>query len=98
MHDNEDDDLVLGKTADGRTVSIDEVMENAGLTHGSFYRHFRDKDELYAEAVRRFLCTDAPKPWQPKRSKGWHASRAASASLMPTFPETISTTAKRAVP
>jgi TetR/AcrR family transcriptional repressor of nem operon len=47
-------------------VSIDEVMENAGLTRGGFYRHFRDKDELYAEAIRRFLCTDAPKPWQPK--------------------------------
>ena len=41
-------------------VSIDEVMENAGLTRGGFYRHFRDKDELYAEAVRRFLCTYAP--------------------------------------
>jgi TetR/AcrR family transcriptional repressor of nem operon len=49
-------------------VSIDEVMENAGLTRGGFYRHFRDKDELYAEAVRWFLCTDAPKPWQPKPS------------------------------
>src|SRR5262249_23062876 len=46
-------------------VSIDEVMENAGLTRGGFYRHFSDKDELYAEAVRRFLCSDAPKPWQP---------------------------------
>jgi TetR/AcrR family transcriptional repressor of nem operon len=49
-------------------VSIDEVMENAGLTRGGFYRHFGDKDELYAEAVRRFLCTDAPKPWQPEAS------------------------------
>jgi hypothetical protein len=48
-------------------VSIDEVMENAGLTRGGFYRHFRDKDELYAEAVRRFLCTDAPKPGNPSR-------------------------------
>ena len=47
-------------------VSIDEVMENAGLTRGGFYRHFRDKDELYTEAVRRFLCATAPKPWQPK--------------------------------
>jgi TetR/AcrR family transcriptional regulator, transcriptional repressor for nem operon len=45
-------------------VSIDEVMEHAGLTRGGFYRHFRGKDELYAEAIRRFLCTDAPKPWQ----------------------------------
>jgi TetR/AcrR family transcriptional repressor of nem operon len=45
-------------------VSIGEVMENAGLTHGGFYRHFKDKDELYAEAVRWFLCEEAPKPWR----------------------------------
>lgn len=45
-------------------VSIEEVMENAGLTRGGFYRHFKDKDDLYAEAVRWFLCADAPKPWQ----------------------------------
>lgn len=45
-------------------VSIDEIMANAGLTRGGFYRHFRDKEELYAEAVRRFLCRDAPKAWQ----------------------------------
>ena len=50
-------------------VSIGEVMENAGLTHGGFYRHFKDKDELYAEAVRRFLCEAAPKPWRrPRRN------------------------------
>src|SRR5215467_2914421 len=49
-------------------VSIDEIMDNAGLTRGGFYRHFRNKDELYAEAVRRFLCTDAPKPWQSRSS------------------------------
>jgi len=47
-------------------VSIDEVMESAGLTHGGFYRHFRDKAELYAETVRWFLCAEAPKPWQRK--------------------------------
>ena len=56
-------------------VSIDEVMENAGLTRGGFYRHFRDKDELYSEAVRRFLCTEAPKPWQPKPSQRWTAPK-----------------------
>src|SRR4030095_5323 len=50
-------------------VSIDEVMENAGLTRGGFYRHFKHKEELYAEAVRRFLCSDAPKPWQPRTSR-----------------------------
>ena len=48
-------------------VSIDEVMDHVGLTHGGFYRHFRDKGELYAEAVRWFLCEEAPKPWQRPR-------------------------------
>ena len=48
-------------------VSIAEIMDNAGLTHGGFYRHFRDKDELYAEAVRWFLCDEAPKPWRRSR-------------------------------
>jgi TetR/AcrR family transcriptional regulator, transcriptional repressor for nem operon len=47
-------------------VSIGEIMDGAGLTHGGFYRHFSDKDELYAEAVRWFLCPEAPKPWQRK--------------------------------
>jgi AcrR family transcriptional regulator len=46
-------------------VSIDEIMDEAGLTRGGFYRHFTDKAELYAEAVRWFLCPEAPKPWQP---------------------------------
>ena len=49
-------------------VSIDEVMESAGLTHGGFYRHFHDKAELYAETVRWFLCAEAPKPWQRKQA------------------------------
>jgi TetR/AcrR family transcriptional repressor of nem operon len=49
-------------------VSIEDVMSDAGLTHGGFYRHFSGKDELYAEAVRWFLCPEASKPWQrPKR-------------------------------
>lgn len=51
-------------------VSIGEVMENAGLTHGGFYRHFKHKDELYAEAVRWFLCEEAPKPWRRSRRNG----------------------------
>ncbi|RDH42585.1 TetR/AcrR family transcriptional regulator [Zooshikella ganghwensis] len=33
-------------------VSIDEVMQNAGLTRGAFYAHFKSKSELYAEAIR----------------------------------------------
>jgi TetR/AcrR family transcriptional regulator, transcriptional repressor for nem operon len=48
-------------------VSIEEIMSHAGLTHGGFYRHFSGKDELYAAAVRQFLCKKAPAPWQKQR-------------------------------
>ncbi len=57
-------------------VSIGEVMDGAGLTHGGFYRHFAGKDELYAEAVRWFLCHEAPKPWQRPRRGAARKSRA----------------------
>ena len=32
-------------------VSIAALMKMAGLTHGGFYAHFRDRDELLAEAI-----------------------------------------------
>jgi TetR/AcrR family transcriptional repressor of nem operon len=31
-------------------TGVDEVMRRAGLTHGGFYAHFRDKSQLVAEA------------------------------------------------
>lgn len=31
-------------------TGVDEVMRRAGLTHGGFYAHFRDKTELVGEA------------------------------------------------
>lgn len=33
-------------------VSIPQLMKRAGLTHGGFYAHFADRDELVVEAVR----------------------------------------------
>jgi TetR/AcrR family transcriptional repressor of nem operon len=36
------------------SVSIDEVMKNAGLTRGGFYHHFASKESLYAAAVSSF--------------------------------------------
>lgn len=33
------------------SVSIDMLMDDAGLTRGAFYNHFRNKDEVYAEAI-----------------------------------------------
>lgn len=32
-------------------VSVADVMQAAGMTHGGFYRHFADKDALVAEAL-----------------------------------------------
>jgi TetR/AcrR family transcriptional repressor of nem operon len=36
------------------SVSIDDVMKNAGLTRGGFYHHFSSKESLYAAAVSSF--------------------------------------------
>jgi AcrR family transcriptional regulator len=44
-------------------VTIDEIMADAGLTRGGFYKHFSTKEELYAEAVTQFGC-EGPQVWQ----------------------------------
>ncbi len=31
--------------------SVTEIMEQAGMTHGGFYRHFDSKEDLVAEAI-----------------------------------------------
>jgi TetR/AcrR family transcriptional repressor of nem operon len=35
-------------------VTIDDVMNRAGLTRGGFYNHFANKESLYAAAVNSF--------------------------------------------
>jgi TetR/AcrR family transcriptional repressor of nem operon len=47
-------------------VTINEIMAEAGLTRGGFYRHFKSKDDLYSEAVLQFTCKDPPEDWQRK--------------------------------
>jgi AcrR family transcriptional regulator len=47
-------------------VTINEVMAEAGLTRGGFYRHFKSKEDLYSEAVFQFTCKDPPEAWQRK--------------------------------
>ena len=37
------------------SVSIEQIMRNAGLTHGGFYSYFRSKSDLYAEALNCFF-------------------------------------------
>lgn len=36
-------------------ISIPELMQAAGLTHGGFYRHFASRDQLVAEALERAM-------------------------------------------
>jgi TetR/AcrR family transcriptional regulator, transcriptional repressor for nem operon len=39
--------------AEGLTgAAVSEVMRDAGLTHGGFYKHFESKDELLIESLR----------------------------------------------
>jgi len=45
-------------------VSIAEVMKHAGLTHGGFYRYFRAKSELYAEALTLVLSEPPSRRWE----------------------------------
>ena len=36
-------------------IGVADLMNEAGLTHGGFYRHFESRDELVAEAVENAL-------------------------------------------
>lgn len=47
-------------------VTIGEIMSDAGLTHGGFYKHFAAKEDLYSAAVLEFIRSDSPEPWQAK--------------------------------
>ena len=47
-------------------VTIGEIMSDAGLTHGGFYKHFSAKEDLYSAAVLEFIRSDEPEPWQKK--------------------------------
>lgn len=45
-------------------VTIGDIMKEAGLTHGGFYRHFESKSDLYAEVLDCFFTN-------PEWSCGW---------------------------
>lgn len=36
-------------------IGVAKLMQRAGLTHGGFYAHFKDRDDLVAEAVGRMF-------------------------------------------
>jgi TetR/AcrR family transcriptional repressor of nem operon len=57
-------------------VSVADLMREAGLTHGGFYRHFDSRDDLVAEAVEAALA---------------HGSRRAEAAARLGGPEALAT-------
>lgn len=50
--------LFRARGFDGVTVA--EVMQAAGLTHGGFYGHFKSKDDLIAQTLAHAFGTSAP--------------------------------------
>ncbi|CCE03130.1 TetR family transcriptional regulator [Bradyrhizobium sp. STM 3809] len=55
--------LFRERGVDGVTVA--EIMEGAGLTHGGFPRHFASKDELVTEALADVFIATARDPLLP---------------------------------
>ena len=64
-------------------VSIDEIMERAGLTRGGFYTYFRGKSELYAEAVAYALSVTPWSRWE--RMHVDFAAREAAAQVIDAY-------------
>ena len=52
------------------SVSIDEIMAEAGLTRGGFYSHFNAKEELYAESITQILSSQAIQRWSDYKAAG----------------------------
>src|SRR5262245_52573655 len=45
-------------------ISLEKIMDGAGLTHGSFYKYFTSKEDLYAEAITHFINCGPSEDWQ----------------------------------
>lgn len=51
-------------------VSIKQIMEAAGLSHGGFYHHFDGKEDLFAAAVASFTSVMEDQLNEPDTPKG----------------------------
>ena len=54
-------------------AAIVPVMRDAGLTHGAFYSHFTNKDDLASAAFGRAITTGRPHWIKPMRGESWSA-------------------------
>ena len=54
-------------------AAIVPVMRDAGLTHGAFYSHFSNKDDLASAAFGRAITTGRPHWIKPMRGESWSA-------------------------
>jgi TetR/AcrR family transcriptional repressor of nem operon len=74
-------------------AAIVPVMRDAGLTHGAFYSHFSNKDELATAAFSRAIATGRPHWIKPMRGESWGARLAGLAKryLTPAHRDDLST-------
>jgi TetR/AcrR family transcriptional repressor of nem operon len=54
-------------------AAIAPIMQDAGLTHGAFYAHFRDKEALAQAAFRHAFAEGRPKWIGAVRDRSWPA-------------------------
>lgn len=54
-------------------AAIAPVMKEAGLTHGAFYAHFRDKDDLAVAAFRQAFATERERWIGTAKDGSWPA-------------------------
>ncbi|HET8996110.1 MAG TPA: TetR/AcrR family transcriptional regulator [Acetobacteraceae bacterium] len=66
-------------------VSIDEVMEAAGLTRGAFYSYFPSKEALYAEAITHFIDGARLAPWQCGQGGPWPQGEALARRILDAY-------------
>lgn len=65
---------IRGQGIDG--VNVAEIMREAGLTHGGFYRHFDSRDDLITEAVAQALTEGSERSRTAAETLGPRALRA----------------------
>lgn len=54
-------------------MAIVPVMRDAGLTHGAFYSHFDDKDDMAAAALAHAITAGRPRWIKPAHGESWPA-------------------------